>query len=148
MFALIRDPELAAAPHRAIAAAADVALGAVPAVLANMRQEGHLLVAGKKRRLNAARRLLDEWALGYARTLRPRTLRATYVTPNFHGWAKWRLDPQHARWGGEPAAHLLVRYLKPGVLTIYADKLPARFVVVQDLVSPISDSLRMIAHAI
>lgn len=134
-FALICDPKLADAPHRTIAAAAGVALGAVPAVLADLQLPGHLLVAGKRRRLNATKRLLDEWALAYARTLRVKTLQATYVTPDFGTWQKWKLDPQHARWGGEPAAHLLVRYLKPGVLTIYADKLPPRLMVEQRFVA-------------
>lgn len=132
-FALICDADLAAAPHRTIAAAAGVALGAIPPVLADMRQQGYLLVAGKKRRLNATRRLLDDWALAYARTLRPKTLLGTYVAPNFDTWRGWKLDPQQARWGGEPAAQLLVRYLKPGVLTIYADKLPPRLMVEQRL---------------
>jgi hypothetical protein len=133
LFALICDPELAAAPQRAIAAAAGVALGAVPPVLADLRQAGTLLVAGKTRRLHATRRLLDDWALAYARTLRPKTLRGTYVSPNFDTWADWKLEPGQARWGGEPAANLLVRYLQPGVLTIYADKVPARLMVEQRL---------------
>lgn len=133
LFALICDPELAAAPQRAIAAAAGVALGAVPPVLADLRQEGTLLIAGKTCRLHATRRLLDNWALAYARTLRPKTLLGTYATPNFDTWADWKFDPDQARWGGEPAANLLVRYLQPGVLTIYADKLPARLMVEQRL---------------
>ncbi len=133
MFALICDLELVAAPHRAIAAAADVALGTIPAVLAEMKRRGYLLVAGKNRRLNATRRLLDDWALAYARTLRPKTLLGTYTTPNFAGWPNWKLPPKEARWGGEPAANLLVRYLKPGVLTIYAEKLPPRLMVEQRL---------------
>lgn len=133
MFALICDPALAAAPQRAIAAAAAVALGAVPPVLAAMQQAGYLLVAGRQRRLNGTRRLLDDWALAYARTLRPRTLLGIHATPNFDTWADWKLDPAQARWGGEPAAHLLVRYLKPGALTIYAEKLPPRLMVAQRL---------------
>lgn len=132
-FALICDLELAAAPHRAIAAAAGVALGAVPPVLADLQQQGYVLVAGRKRRLNATRRLLDDWALAYARTLRPKTLLGTYTTPNFDAWAKWKLDPKQARWGGEPAANLLADYLKPGVLTIYADRLPTELMVEQRL---------------
>jgi hypothetical protein len=133
LFALICDPELAAAPQRAIAAAAGVALGAVPPVLADLRQQGTLLVAGKKRRLHATRRLLDDWALAYARTLRPKTQLGTYATPNFETWPDWKLEPDQARWGGEPAAHLLVGYLKPGVLMLYAGKLPARLMVEQRL---------------
>lgn len=133
LFALICDPELAAAPHRAIAAAAGVALGAVPPVLADLLQQGYLLVAGRNRRLNATRRLLDDWALAYARTLRPKTLLGTYFTPNFDTWTKWKLDPKQARWGGEPAANLLAGYLKPGALTIYADRLPPKLMMEQRL---------------
>ncbi len=122
MFALLCDPALADAPHRAIAAAAGVALGAIPAVLADLQQTGHLLVLAKRRRLNATRRLLDEWALAYARRLRAKTLQAIYVVKDFDTWPHWQLDAP-ALWGGEPAANLLVQYLRPGVLTIYADKL-------------------------
>jgi hypothetical protein len=134
LFALICEPVLAEAPHRAIAAAAGVALGAVPGVLADLQQTGYLLVGDKRRRLNATKRLLDEWALAYARKMRAKTLYATYNTPNFDTWREWQLDPGQACWGGEPAATLLVRHLKPGVLTIYAEKLPPRLMVEQRMV--------------
>jgi hypothetical protein len=135
LFALICDPELADAPHRAIAAAAGVALGAVPPILADLQGPGYLLTANKTRRLNATRRLLDDWALAYARTLRAKTLVGKYVAPDFDTWREWKLDPKQARWGGEPAANLLVRYLKPGVLTLYTDRLPPRLMVEQRLVA-------------
>lgn len=122
MFALLCDPLLADATQRAIAARAEVALGAVPAVLADLQQTGELLVLGKRRRLNATKRVLDEWALAYARRLRAKTLQAIYAVKDFHTWPQWQLD-KPALWGGEPAANLLVQYLRPGVLTIYADKL-------------------------
>jgi hypothetical protein len=122
-FALLCDPLLADAPHRTIAATAGVALGAVPAVLADLQQTGDLLVFAKRRRLNATKRLLDEWALAYARRLRAKTLQAIYLVKDFGTWPQWQLDAP-ALWGGEPAANLLVQYLRPGVLTIYADKLP------------------------
>jgi hypothetical protein len=133
LFALLCEPELAAAPHRTIAAAAGVALGAVPGVLGDLQDAGHLLVAQKRRRLNATKRLLDEWALAYARRLRPKTKMAAYNTPNFAAWKDWQIDPEQARWGGEPAANLLVRYLKPGVLTLYAEKLPPKLMIEQRL---------------
>ncbi len=134
LFALLCDPMAAEAPHRAIAAAAGVALGSVPPVLQGLRQAGHLLVAGRRRRLNATKRLLDEWALIYARKLRTRTLQATYLTPNFDHWRDWQLNPNEARWGGEPAGALLVDYLRPGNLTIYTEKLPPRLMVEQRMV--------------
>ena len=135
LFALICDPELAGAPYRTIAAAARVALGAVTPVLGDLRRQRYLLVGDKKRRLLTTKRLLDDWALAYARTLRPKTLAAMYVAPKFETWRDWELDAKQARWGAEPAANLLVGYLKPGVLTIYADKLPPRLVVAQRLVA-------------
>lgn len=130
IFALLCEPALAAAPQRAIAAAAGVALGAVPAVLADLQQTGHLLVLPKRRLLNATKRLLDEWALTYARRLRAKTLHMTYAVKDFDAWQQWPLDAP-ALWGGEPAANLLVKYLKPGVLTIYADRLVPQLLMEQ-----------------
>lgn len=124
LFALLCDPALANAPHRAIAAAAGVALGGVPAVLQDLQQLGHLVVLGKRRRLDATRRVLDAWAQAYARRLRAKTLQGVYLTPGFDTWTTWALDPAEALWGGEPAASLLTNYLRPGVLTIYAQRLP------------------------
>jgi hypothetical protein len=129
MFALLCDLQLADAPQRAIAAAAGVALGAIPAVMADMQRNGHLLVQGKRRRLNATKRLLDEWALAYARRLRAKSLQATYAAIDLDGWKTWPLDPLEVLWGAEPAANLLVNYLRPGVLTLYADKMPPRLLV-------------------
>ena len=122
-FALLCDPLLADAPQRAIAATAGVALGAVPAVLADLQRAGHVLVLAKRRQLHARKRLLDEWALDYARRLRPKTLQATYTVKDFDTWPQWQLD-EGVIWGGEPAANLLVDYLRPGVLTVYAQQLP------------------------
>ncbi len=131
LFALLCMPELADATHRAIAAAAGVALGAVPAVLADLQQRRHLFVMEKRRRLLANKRLLDEWAMAYARRLRHKTLQTIYVVKDFDAWKTWPLTPPQTLWGGEPAAQLLVDYLVPGVLTLYADKLPPRLLVEQ-----------------
>lgn len=133
VFALLCNPALAAAPYRDIAAAAEVALGGLPSVLAGLQQAGHLHVLGNKRKLVATKRLLDEWALAYARTLRPKQLLRTLVGAAFETWRGWDLLRDHAKWGGEPAAALLTAYLKPGTLTIYAEQIPARLIVAHRL---------------
>lgn len=135
LFALICDPALANAPYRTMADMAGVALGAVPAVLAELRRQGRLLVAGRQRRLHATRSLLDDWAMAYAHRLRAHTLVQRYSAPGFADWERWPLDPAQARWGGEPAARLLVRHLSPGTLTLYAAKPPPRLLVEQRLVA-------------
>ena len=124
IFALLCDPALALAPYRTIAAAAGVALGALPAVLAGIKQGGHLLVMGRRRRLVATKRLLDEWAMVYARKLYPRLLIGRYYIPALAGWEKWPVQKYGALWGGQPAGALLTDYLRPGELQIYAEKLP------------------------
>ena len=115
LFALLCDPPLAAAPYRAIAAAADVALGAMSTVLADLQQDGSLVVIDRQRRLNASKRLLDEWAQAYALGLRGKTLIGRFLAEHFAAWPDWQLNPAHARWGGEPAAAtLLCRRLVSG----------------------------------
>ena len=128
LFALLCDPPLPAAPYRAIAAAADVALGAMSTVLADLQQDGSLVVIDRQRRLNASKRLLDEWAQAYALGLRGKTLIGRFLAEHFAAWPDWQLNPAHARWGGEPAAALLGCDPLPGMLTIYGDKLPARLI--------------------
>jgi hypothetical protein len=133
LFALLCDRALAAAPQRTLAAAANVALGAVPAVLKDLQDACHVVTMRRQRGFRGTKRLLDDWAQGYARRLRPKTLQATYLTDRFDTWRDWHLDPAEARWGGEPAAALLTNYLRPGVLTLYTDRLPPRMMVEQHL---------------
>lgn len=132
-FALLCDQGLVDMPYRAIAQAAGVALGAVPGILADMRETGQIWVVGKVRRLQANKRMLDHWAMVYARTLRPKTLMATYTTEHFRDWEKWTLDPGQVKWGAEPAAALLTHHLRPGVLTLYTEKLPVKLMIDQRL---------------
>ena len=121
-------------PTRHIALAAGVALGAVPGILADMRETDQLFVVGKVRRLQANKRMLDQWAFAYARTLRQKDASATYTTEKFAEWKTWTLGPRQMKWSAEPAAALLTGYLRPGVLTLYTEKLPARFIHDQRLI--------------
>jgi hypothetical protein len=130
LFALLCQPTLAQGTHREMAATAGVALGAVPPTLAALQAEGHLIHVGQRRRLNMTKRLLDEWALAYARRLREKTLEANYTTENFDTWRTWQLGTG-ARWGGEPAGALLTEHLRPGVLTLYVDRVPPRLLLEQ-----------------
>lgn len=124
LFALLCNPKLVDEPYRHIATAAGVALGAIPGVIAGLADARHVWTMQKRRRLNATKRLLDEWALMYARKLYPRNLIGRYYTPTLTGWENWPVQEQDALWGGQPAGALLTGYLRPGELQIYAEKLP------------------------
>lgn len=135
LFGLICLPELAAAPYREIADKTKTALGTINWVMRDLREMGYLAVVKRNRRLNATKRMLDEWALAYARTLRPKLLLGRYRAPTFTDWRQWQLEKHEALWGGEPAGALLTQYLKPGILTVYAKQVPARIVIDYKLVT-------------
>ena len=128
LFALLNNAALIDRPQREIAIEANVALGAIPGILNDLRDQGHVLVMPGIRRLNTNKRLLDEWAMAYAKTMRPKTLTAAYNAPTITNWKEWAMDQGTMWWGGEPAAALLTNHLRPGVLTVYTEKLPARFI--------------------
>lgn len=127
VFALLCDPLAVNRPYREIARMAGTAHGTVGWVMADLQQMGFVRdVAGKRgtRRLYNTERLLPQWVEAYARLLRPRTLIKRYYVPRIDMWREWNLDQHEALWGGEPGAALITEYLRPGELTIYAEKWP------------------------
>jgi hypothetical protein len=135
IFGLICMPELAAAPYREIADKTGTALGTINWVMRDLQEMQYLTAIKRTRRLNATKRMLDEWALAYARTLRPKLLIGRYRTTNALGWQNWQIENHEALWGGEPAGALLTGYLKPGTLTLYAKQVPARMIFDQKLMT-------------
>lgn len=127
LFTLLCNPQAVNRPYRELADMAGVAHGTVGWVMPDLQQMGFVKdLNGKRgtRRFFERDRLLDEWATTYARVLRPRTLIGRYYVSTLEGWQDWPLAEHGALWGGEPAAAILTNYLRPGELTIYADKLP------------------------
>lgn len=127
LFALLCDPHAINRPYRDLATMAGVAHGTVGGVIPDLQRLGFVAdLKGKRgtRRLFKLEQLLDQWVTGYARLLRPRLLIGRYYIPTLEGWKDWPLAEFDAIWGGEPAAALLTNYLRPGELTLYAEKLP------------------------
>ncbi len=128
-FALLCRPELAETDYRTLANTVGIALGTVQWVMRDLVDERYVLRLGRfKRRLVEPRKLLDAWAPAYARDLRPRLLLGRFEAQNVNWWKRVDLRPHGGLWGGEPAAARLTKYLKPGAITIYTDKIPARLV--------------------
>lgn len=128
LFTLLCNPAAIKRPYRELAAMAGVAHGTVGWVIPDLQRQGYVAdLRGRRgtRRLFQLDRLLGQWADAYARQLRPRTLIGRYYIPKIEGWRDWPLAQYDALWGGEPAGALLTNYLRPGELTIYAQKLPA-----------------------
>jgi len=127
LFTLLCNPEAVNRPYRDLGRMAGVAHGTVGWVIPDLQQQGFVQdLNGKRgtRRLFQPERLVAQWADAYARTLRPRTLLGRYHVKTLEGWQDWPLAEHGAQWGGEPAGALLTDYLRPGELTLYAEKMP------------------------
>lgn len=127
LFTLLCNPGAVNRPYRDLGAMAGVAHGTVGWVIPDLQQQGFVGdLSGKRgtRRLFQQEKLAAQWADAYARTLRPRTLLGRYYVKTLEGWEDWPLAKHGAQWGGEPAGALLTDHLRPGELTIYADKTP------------------------
>lgn len=128
LFTLLCNPQAVNRPYRELADMAGVAHGTVGWVIPDLQQQGFVHdLNGKRgtRRLFQHERLVNQWTDAYARVLRPRTLLGRYYVQTLDGWEDWPLAEHGASWGGEPAGALLTDYLRPGELTIYAEKMPS-----------------------
>ncbi len=127
IFTLLCNPHLVEENYRTLAATAGVALGAVPGIMRDLQERGYIIQRGRReRRLVGLEELLDEWTLGYARTLKKRLLLGRFDTTTFNEWRKINLRTYHAVWGGEPGAALVTHYLRPATLTLWVDTIAPR----------------------
>lgn len=131
LFALLCRPELPAEPLRAIAHAANVALGTAQEVLALLAKQGYIAGRRRARRLTPIKRdaLLQRWAAAYPEALRPKLLIGRYAAPAPEWWRDLNPPAYGALWGGEVAAARLTGYLKPGTVTIYIGGTPGRLLL-------------------
>lgn len=122
IFALLCRPDLVNAPYREIAEAAGVALGAVNWVFYDLRRLGYIRETKARGRLYENRPgLIDKWVEAYARELRPKLKPRRYRVLNPDWWKKEDLAALDVWLGGEPAAAVLTKHLRPEVITIYGD---------------------------
>lgn len=121
-YLLLCRPELAGRPYRELAEMTDVALGTVNGTMTELVRKGFILDMGKKgKKLLNMKTLFERWVAAYTDYLKPKLLLGRFRGDG-DWWKEVQLDPVIAQWGGEVAAAKLTRYLKPGIVTLYADK--------------------------
>jgi hypothetical protein len=134
VFALLCLPELAKAPYRDIARAANVALGTVGWAMYDLRKLNFLVDRGKHgRKLINTDKLLDTWIYAYTRELRPKLYIGHYDATREEWWERINLGKNQFFLGGEPAAARLTDYLKPETITIYGPEEINKFLIVNHL---------------
>jgi hypothetical protein len=122
IFALLCRPELINAPYRDIAKAAGVALGTVGWVFYDLRRLGYIRETKAQGRVYEDRiGLLDKWVDVYARELRPMLKPRRFRVTDVDWWRKENLATVDMYLGGEPAAAVLTKHLRPELVTVYGD---------------------------
>jgi len=121
IFAFLCDPGLVKKTYRDIAAVTGVSLGTVDRIMRELKELGFIFDLGKQGfKLVRKKDLLERWVIAYPEQLRPKLVLGRYKgEPGW--WEKKRLDPKLAQWGGEVAADRITKYLKPELVTLYAD---------------------------
>lgn len=123
VFLFLRDPEFINKPYRAIAEAADTALGNVNNVITGLEQLGFLLRKTKDELiLNNKKELLDKWIIAYTEKLKPTLHVGNFRFMSMNAGKQWKdfdLNTQETVWGEEPGGDILTNYLRPEMLTLY-----------------------------
>lgn len=137
VFALLCQPELVAAPYREIAEQAGVALGSVNIAIKELEQLGFLRASKAKGRvLEQRERLQNTWVEAYPRELRPRLKTRRFRVDNPDWWKDMDLAPFDLWLGGEAAAAVLTKYLRPERVTLYGE---GRFAELARQIRPAKD---------
>jgi len=130
IFALLCNPGLENAPLREIANKAAVALGTVGRVMHDLKKLGYLIeMHPQNRRLIRKENMLNRWVIAYPEQLRPKKIIGLFRIDNWDWWKGAEIKDIKAFWGGEVAAAILTKYLKPQIITIYAKKPIGKFLL-------------------
>ena len=126
VFALLCQPGLENKSYREMAREAGISLGAVNWIINDLKLLGHVIDFGARgRRLVNRKELLKRWTSAYPEQLRPKLIVGRFKTEHPSDWWQKAELPSDAFWGGEVAANLLTKYLRPKTVTIYsASNLP------------------------
>lgn len=126
IFHLLNNPKHLQESYRRIAEQADVSIGSVSNVMAELEDLNYLLKTNDKRVLKNTADLLERWTVDFNANLRPRILRKRMRFIDQDLLKNWRNLDLHSEngsilWGGEPGGALLTDNLRPEQFTVFTD---------------------------
>jgi hypothetical protein len=130
LYAFTCNPDLLNAPLREIAKAADVGLGTVADILADLRKQGFVVKdENQDRRLFNLQQLRQAWTDSYPNRLRVKLQGRRFAAMDPEWWKEARPREQGAYWGSEVAAAKLTGYLVPQTCTLYTHEDPKALIL-------------------
>ena len=105
-----------------MSAEAGISLGAVNWIMNDLKSLHHISDLGARgRRILNRKELLKRWVSAYPEQLRPKLIRGRFRAERVRDWWQKAQLPSGAFWGGEVAAQLLTKYLRPQTISIYSE---------------------------
>ncbi|MDR5591327.1 type IV toxin-antitoxin system AbiEi family antitoxin [Christiangramia sp. SM2212] len=126
IFHLLNTPEHLQDSYRRIAEQADVSIGSVSNVMAELEELNYLLKTKQKRAIKNTDELLERWVVEFNAVLRPRILRKRMRFIDQDQSKNWRDIDIHTEngvllWGGEPGGAIITENLRPEKFTVFTD---------------------------
>lgn len=126
LFHLLSKPEHLQDTYRKIAEKADVSIGSVSNVMAELEGLNYLLRTNDKRVLKNKKELLQRWVVAYNEVLRPRIVRKRMRFIDSDYIRNWQNINVHTGqgtllWAGEPGGAILTGNLKPEHFIVFTD---------------------------
>lgn len=152
IFACLNEPGLENTPYRNIANISQVSLGVIDTVFSALKDSGYLVTAeNNQRSLINKKDLLNRWCIAYSERLRSKLICGHYNCDKKNWWHDINIKDYKAVWGGEVAAAKLTKYLKPEIITLYAQdslpKLRAKYALTQhddgniEILKPVANAI-------
>ena len=116
IFAVLTNNELINTSQRNISIFSKIPLGSVGNVLKKLESQKFLIRFLSGRRIINKKELFEKWCIAYSDKFKPKIFLGKFkgnisLVENIKG-----------KWGGEPAAYLLKKIMKPEIFTIYVSK--------------------------
>ena len=96
-----------------------VALGTVGWTINDLKAQGIVVRNGTEKRIDDFKWLINTWIETYPLKLRVKHFVGGFIAEDPFWWEEIEILDMGAQWGGETAAAITTKYLKPQITTIY-----------------------------
>lgn len=120
IYALLTDNSLVNDTYRDISAKVNVALGTVNSTINNLKQMGYIIDINNLRKLVKKKELFQRWCIEYPEILKPKLFLGRFIGDKKLQNLKIS-NYKNVQWGGELAAEMITKYLKPQNVMVYLE---------------------------
>lgn len=138
IYQLLLNPDNVNSTYRELSEMAGISLGSVGDIINELIGKNFILQTDKKKVLKNLTELLDKWIWSYHEVLRPKLIIARMNFTPRNDWQNAISGFDDTLWGGESAAAIITKQIKPQIYTVYT-KMPSKDIAAQLKLLPTGD---------